>query len=148
MESRHGHDALAHEANQLYWESERSVNQIAEEMELSKGMLYGMIRPLPAGGTCPRCTGAMEYANRTARERGLVSCPACGHEREEAVRAPARPPVLPSVSDLELPPPSAPRRRLSDALPPRRRSRDPVRLGVGLLLIATGLWIFRGLNRR
>src|SRR5690606_33629189 len=42
-------------ANELYWGSNRSVNQIAEDLDLSKGALYGMIRPLPAAMGCPAC---------------------------------------------------------------------------------------------
>lgn len=72
-------------ANVLYWESEESVNDIAEAMDLSKGTLYGMIHPRPAGITCPECANEMEYPNRTAREKGFVTCPECGLEEEEAV---------------------------------------------------------------
>jgi len=136
-------------ANQLYWESDKSVNQIADELELSKGMLYGMIRPLPADLPCPRCSAALEYANRTARERGLIACPACGLEldeerarrqRDEAAAPPREPISAPGpVASSE-----APRKRA--AILDRRR--DPVMIGAGLLLIAAGLWLFRGLNRR
>lgn len=70
-------------ANALYWESDESVNAIADELDLSKSTLYGMIHPLAAGLACPRCGAEMEYPNRTARERGLVSCPACGLEEED-----------------------------------------------------------------
>jgi len=34
-------------ANELYWGSDRSVNQIADDLDLSKGALYEMIRPSP-----------------------------------------------------------------------------------------------------
>jgi len=64
-------------ANELYWSSERSVNQIAEQLDLSKGALYGMIRPLPAGLGCPVCGEEVVSANRTARERGVLSCAEC-----------------------------------------------------------------------
>ena len=46
---------LADQANELYWRSEQSVNQIAEAMDLSKSGLYALVRPLPAGRTCPEC---------------------------------------------------------------------------------------------
>ena len=72
-------------ANVLYWDSEESVNDIAESMDLSKGTLYGMIRPRPAGITCPECSNEMEHPNRTAREKGFVTCPECGLEEEEDV---------------------------------------------------------------
>ena len=70
-------------ANELYWGSDRSVNQIAEELELSKSGLYGMIRPLPLGLACPECSEVVVWANRTARDRGILSCPACAWEGSE-----------------------------------------------------------------
>lgn len=72
------------EANELYWGSDMSVNQIAEELDLSKGTLYGMIRPLPAGLACPACAEELVFPNRTARERRSVSCAVCGWEGDEA----------------------------------------------------------------
>lgn len=72
-----------HRANELYWGSDLSVNQIAEDMDLSKGMLYGLIRPLPSGLSCPACSEETVYPNRTAKERGTLACPACGWEGDE-----------------------------------------------------------------
>jgi hypothetical protein len=142
-------DPLTQRANALYWESERSVNQIADEMDLSKGMLYGLIRPLPAELPCPRCSTGLEYANRTARERGMLSCPSCGLEAEggdvqqqwedAAAKAPGGALV---VTPLVSPPRPA---RLTELAPTRR---DPLMVGAGLLLVAAGLWLFRGLGRR
>ena len=133
-------------ANDLYWGSDRSVNQIADEMELSKGMLYGMIRPLPAGLPCPQCSSDMEYPNRTARERGLVTCRACGLEvDEQAVRAKweSAAAEAPSGKLLVTPRPAAGRGGFRP-----ESARDPMMVGAGLLLIAAGLWLFRGLGRR
>lgn len=70
-------------ANQLYWGSELSVNQIADEMDLSKGMLYELIHPEPAGLACPVCAEELVYANRTARERAMLACSNCGWEGDE-----------------------------------------------------------------
>jgi hypothetical protein len=78
------HDALSHEANSLYWDSEESVNRIGEQMGLSKGVLYGLITPHPAGLPCPSCGEEMVFPNRTAREKGFLECPECGMEEEEA----------------------------------------------------------------
>ena len=72
-------------ANEMYWESSASVNQIAERLELSKGSLYSMIRPLPAEVPCPVCSAEMAYPNRTALEKGFIVCPGCGFEEEEEV---------------------------------------------------------------
>ncbi len=77
--------ALQERANELYWTSDESVNQIAEDLELSKGALYGLVVPRPAGLGCPRCGAEMEYPNRTARERGHLTCPACELEEDEEV---------------------------------------------------------------
>ena len=65
-------------ANELYWTSDRSVNQIAEELDLSKGQLYGLIRPLGAARRCPACGREAAWENRTARDKGILACPACG----------------------------------------------------------------------
>lgn len=64
-------------ANELYWQSDQSVNQIAEELDLSKGALYGIIRPDPSGLGCPLCGAEVGYANRTAKERGNLECGTC-----------------------------------------------------------------------
>ena len=133
-------------ANELYWQSQKSVNQIAGELDLSKGMLYGMIRPLAAALPCPRCSSDMEYANRTARERGLITCRACTLElaendaRQQWQAAAAAVPG----GKLLVSPRHAPEQRRG--ITPDKR--DPVMVGAGLLLIAAGIWLFRGLNRR
>jgi hypothetical protein len=78
---------LEERANQVYWSSDASVNQIADDFDLSKGALYALIRPLPAGVPCPECSSEMAYANRTARDKGYLTCPSCGDEEEsDAVR--------------------------------------------------------------
>jgi endogenous inhibitor of DNA gyrase (YacG/DUF329 family) len=86
-------------ANELYWGSDRSVNQIAEDLDLSKGALYGMIRPLAAALGCPGCGTEVVHSNRTARERRLVDCPACGWDGAEDETLPHFPP--PAVADGE-----------------------------------------------
>lgn len=64
-------------ANELYWESGKSVNQIAEDLGLSKGALYEMISPLASRYGCPLCGAPMQYAHRTAHEKGVLTCSAC-----------------------------------------------------------------------
>ena len=136
------HDPRVQRANALYWESQLSVNQIADELDMSKGMLYGLIQPVGAGLSCPRCSSEMEYANRTARVRGFLTCPACDLEQDEAqvrgelqdggtVDGEGEPFVTPEAADRY-----------------KRGPRDPVLLGAGLLLIAAGIWLFRSLPRR
>ena len=73
---------LADQANELYWRSGQSVNQIAEAMDLSKSGLYALIRPLPAERTCPDCGEALAFLNRTAEHKAIASCPECEYEGE------------------------------------------------------------------
>lgn len=68
------------EANRRYWESEESVNGIAEAMGISKGRLYELLLPFDADRPCPECGAPLGFAHRTARQRGDVSCGACGFE--------------------------------------------------------------------
>ncbi len=73
---------LRERANTLYWESDDSVNEIAEALDLSKGALYALVQPLRTDEPCPECGEHLEIANRTARDKGLVVCPSCGMEEE------------------------------------------------------------------
>lgn len=68
---------VAERANELYWSSDKSVNQIAEELDLSKGALYAALEPEPAGLGCPLCGDEVTYPNRTAKEREQLDCPTC-----------------------------------------------------------------------
>lgn len=175
MASHQPDDDRAARANQLYWESDRSVNRIAELLDLSKGTLYGMIRPLAAGLPCPRCTAAMEYLNRTARERGLLVCPDCGLEQgEEAVReawsdAAARAPGGRLVVDAGEPRSASraasasaagaaglaatgrdgpdPRGTPAGAAAVPHAIPDRALVGAGLLVAAAGFWLVRRLRR-
>ncbi|MYA63508.1 MAG: hypothetical protein F4139_11825 [Gemmatimonadetes bacterium] len=118
-------DEVVERANDLYWSSGASVNQLTRELDLSKGALYEIITPMAAGLRCPCGGGEMAYTNRTARERGFVSCTTCGLEDEEehvrdyldeqdyssAVELTAADPGLPQVrsdgqtEELNRPPP-------------------------------------------
>jgi len=82
-------------ANELYWGSDRSVNQIADDLDLSKGALYEMIRPLPAGFGCPLCGAEVVHPNRTAKERQRVDCPECGWDGTEEEATPFEGTVVP-----------------------------------------------------
>ena len=73
---------LADQANELYWRSEQSVNQIAEAMDLSKSGLYALIRPLPSERTCPECGEWLVFSNRTTEHKGIASCPECEYVDE------------------------------------------------------------------
>ena len=68
---------IAANANELYWGSSRSVNQIAEDLDLSKGALYAALVHLPSGTGCPLCGDEVGWSNRTARDRDQRTCPSC-----------------------------------------------------------------------
>lgn len=68
---------IAANANELYWGSTRSVNQIAEDLDLSKGALYAALVHLPSGAGCPLCGDEVGWSNRTARDRDQLTCPNC-----------------------------------------------------------------------
>lgn len=141
-------------ANELYWHSEESVNQLTRQLDLSKGALYEILAPLPAHLPCPRHDGELSYPNRTARDRGFVSCATCGFEDEEdQVRA-----LLDLQGGLQTTEAGAPAAAADRALPQRGaspRSPDrprPQRVEVLVVLsvvagLAAGL-ILGGLFRR
>lgn len=139
----------AEEANRLYWHTEMGVNQIAEEMGLSKGALYGLVEPLDAGRGCPSCAGPLMYSNRTARDRGFLSCPSCGfEEEEEALDRPAGRSPAPTG-------PRRPRRKREEpgdeaetASPSGARDSTRTLVGAGLVVLAAGLLVSRLLQRR
>jgi hypothetical protein len=94
-------------ANELYWESDLSVNQIADKLDISKGMLYGLIRPRPTGLSCPICGDELVHPNRTAKERGLVGCGRCswqGPEDEAEMFSADREDEPPGFGTVPIPP--------------------------------------------
>lgn len=76
---------LLERANSLYWDSDRSVNEIADDLDMSKSALYGVVEPLATDHLCADCGAGLVFTNRTARDKGLLTCPACGAEEEEAL---------------------------------------------------------------
>lgn len=87
---------VVHRANDLYWGSDRSVNQIADDLELSKGALYGIIEPEPSGLGCPLCGDEVVFSNRTAKDKGMLDCPTCdwdGSPDETVDIVPSDPPA-------------------------------------------------------
>ena len=155
MPSKKSNDQkLANQANELYWRSEQSVNQIAEAMDLSKSGLYALIRPLPAERTCPQCGEGLVFPNRTTEQKAIASCLECeyvgeaptpGSEVRPARRRPKRktaPSTQPDSepgSDLEPQPDPTATRKTS-----RRRLRSSRVLWASVLLgVAAGLYVTR-----
>jgi hypothetical protein len=89
---------LADRATDLYWRSGQSVNRIAETLDLSKSGLYTMIRPLPAGRSCPDCGEALTYPNRTAMQKTIASCLHCEYVSEGDAPAHVNPSQQPDLS--------------------------------------------------
>lgn len=87
---------ISERANMLYWNSDRSVNSIADDLGLSKGGFYGVIRPIESGRHCSSCQLKMVFANRTAQERDDAFCPVCD---ASGLPAPANAPSSSSTDD-------------------------------------------------
>lgn len=75
-------NSLAERANELYWSASMTVDDIVEELGISRSSLYSSIEPLPAGLICADCHERMVFTNRTMRDRGVAVCPNCGRESE------------------------------------------------------------------
>lgn len=139
-------------ANELYWHSDESVNALARELDLSKGALYEIIAPLPSGLPCPVRDGELTYPNRTARDRGFVTCAECGFEDEEdrvrirmelEAEGDASPPATPRVAPDPAPHGAVP--LLPD--PPPSRKLETLLAASALLGLAAGL-VLGGIFRR
>lgn len=65
------------DANQLYWETDASVAEIADQLTISRRALYDAIEPRPAGVTCTQCEAGLVFRNRTAAERRRAECLEC-----------------------------------------------------------------------
>jgi hypothetical protein len=71
-------DQLRQQANDLYWTSSDTVEQLASELGMSRKGVYSAVQPLPTGTSCLHCNEVMVFANRTNRAAGLATCPTCG----------------------------------------------------------------------
>jgi predicted RNA-binding Zn-ribbon protein involved in translation (DUF1610 family) len=70
------------QANHLYWQTERSVADIAETLGVSRRALYELIAPEHAGIKCENCGGDVVFVNRSAKASNLTRCPNCGSEAQ------------------------------------------------------------------
>lgn len=68
------------EINRLYWESDESVSDIGDRLDISRRALYDGIDPLPAGAPCPECGAGLGFRNRTSAENREAECAECGRE--------------------------------------------------------------------
>ena len=70
------------EANRLYWQTDQSVAQIADQLAVSRRALYELITPQGAGAACAQCGAVVVFVNRSAKSANLARCPDCGTECE------------------------------------------------------------------
>jgi len=82
--------AAVKQANQLYWQTERSIADIAETLGVSRRALYELVLPESAGVACENCGADVVFANRSAKLAQLARCPSCGAECQlaQVVEAP------------------------------------------------------------
>jgi hypothetical protein len=73
-------DSLAEQANELYWNSSKTIGEITDELGISRTTLYSSVRPVSAGSTCVDCGERMVFTNRTNRTTGTTTCSGCGAE--------------------------------------------------------------------
>ena len=78
VETTDGPRTVTERANELYWSGEGTVEEIVDELGISRTALYTSIEPVPSGVTCADCNERMVFPNRTARDRGVAVCPRCG----------------------------------------------------------------------
>src|SRR5690606_37190898 len=62
--------ALDTRLNHLYWSTDRTVEQILNELSLARSALYASIEPVPAGMACSSCGEVVVFTNRTNRASG------------------------------------------------------------------------------
>jgi hypothetical protein len=74
--------AQASEANRLYWDTDSSVGDIANQLGVSRRALYEAIEPRSAGVPCSECGTETVFANRSALANGSARCPSCEAEIE------------------------------------------------------------------
>jgi hypothetical protein len=72
----------AKEANRLYWQTDRSVADIAETLGVSRRALYELISPESSGTTCSACGGNVVFSNRSAKTSNAGRCANCGAESD------------------------------------------------------------------
>lgn len=68
--------------NELYWNSDRTIGDITDDLGISRNALYTSIHPLAAGTSCPACDRPMVFTNRTHRDSGMAVCGECGAEAD------------------------------------------------------------------
>lgn len=79
--------AMLERANDLYWSSDRTVEEITRELQMGRSTLYAAVRPVAAGVECAACGEEMVFTNRSNRADGTATCPSCTAEAQVDGRA-------------------------------------------------------------
>lgn len=64
--------------NELYWGSDKTVDEIVSESGIGRNSLYLSVLPAEAGADCAQCGKPLYFSNRTQRAAGAAACLACG----------------------------------------------------------------------
>lgn len=78
------HEHQTREVSELYWNSDASVAEIAEQLQLSRRALYDALTPALAGAACPSCGGDLVFTTRSAKAAERGQCASCGLEQDPA----------------------------------------------------------------
>lgn len=70
-------DDLHRQANDLYWNSADTVEEVAVRLGMSRNALYASVRPTPAPGACTTCGESLMFINRSNRTSGRATCSGC-----------------------------------------------------------------------
>lgn len=70
-------DDLHREANDLYWNSADTVEEVAARLGMSRNALYASVRPMSAPGACTTCGDSLLFTNRSSRTSGQATCSGC-----------------------------------------------------------------------
>lgn len=89
-------DDLHREANDLYWNSADTVDEVAVRLGMSRNALYASIRPAAAPGACTTCGDTLVFANRSSRASGQATCSGCS----ATVRIPSDATTVPEGNGL------------------------------------------------
>ena len=66
--------------NELYWDSDRTVDEIVDHLGIGRNTLYSSVRPQPAGASCPDCGEDLVFTNRSNRTSSSATCGSCDLE--------------------------------------------------------------------
>jgi hypothetical protein len=91
MHDQRSNGEISERINQLYWESDNTVDSISRELEVGRNALYAALTPLPSGARCLECGADTVFTNRTSRAAGMAVCRSC-EERDAMMDGPTTAP--------------------------------------------------------